>query len=176
MSISTSHPSLRLRRSTHVVRTLFCLIMVTCLSVTAGAQSQGPFAKFVGTWRGSGKVLTTDRNSEKIRCTATYSEVSGGQSLSQRLVCASDSYRVEIRGFIAAEGQSVHGHWEEAVRQAAGQLVGQIIAGRFEGTISGPGFEARMSLVTTGLHQTIIVTPAPGDSVSRVEIALSRES
>jgi hypothetical protein len=94
--------------------------------------------------------------------------------LSQALVCASDSYRVDIRSFIVADGQAVQGHWEESVRQAAGQLEGRIVGGQLEGRISGPGFEARMSLATSGVRQTIVITPA-GGSVSRVEIALSRE-
>ena len=153
---------------------LLCCAQVLMSTVTANAQSTGPFNKFSGTWRGSGKVLMADGNGEKIRCTATYSVVSGGQSLSQALVCASDSYRADIRSFIVAEGQSVQGHWEESVRQARGHLDGQLVGGQFEGRLSGPGFEARMSLVTSGVRQTILITP-DGGSISRIQIALSRE-
>jgi len=152
-----------------------CLCAQVLLSaVTATAQSTGPFAKFLGTWRGVGKVLMADGSDEKIHCSATYSAESGGRSLSQALVCASDSYRVDIRSFIVADGQSVQGHWEESVRQATGHLEGQIVGGQLEGRISGPGFEAGMSLVASGTRQTILISPV-GGSVSRVQIALARQ-
>jgi hypothetical protein len=152
---------------------LFCAAGVLS-DVTANAQSAGPFAKFVGTWRGVGKVITADGKGEKIRCSATYSTESGGKSASQALVCASDAYRVDIRSFIVADGQAVQGHWEESVRQAMGQLDGQIVGDQFDGRISGTGFEARISVITRGTRQTIVITPT-GGSISRVQIALSRE-
>jgi hypothetical protein len=152
---------------------LFCATVVL-FAVTANAQSIGPFAKFEGTWRGVGKVLTADGKGDKIRCSATYSTESGGKAVSQALVCASDAYRVDIRSFIVAEGQAVQGHWEESVRQAKGQLDGQIVGDQFDGRISGPGFEARISLISRGTRQTILITPT-GGSISRVQIALSRQ-
>ena len=173
MSLSLSR--LTRRQRTRVLPILLCCAQMMLSSVATNAQSASPFTKFFGAWRGSGKVLTTDGNSERIRCTATYAAESGGQSLSQELICASDSYRVDVRSFIVADGQSVQGHWEESVRQASGHLDGQIVEGRFEGKISGPGFEAGMSLVSTGSRQTILITPV-GVSISRIEVALSRRS
>jgi hypothetical protein len=152
---------------------LLCFAQIGFSSMTANAQSDGPFARLVGTWRGSGKVLMTNGNSERIRCTATYSAASGELSLSQAMVCASDSYRVDVRSYIEANGPSVQGHWEESVQQAAGQLAGQISGGQFAGKILGSGFEAALLLVTAGSRQTITVTPA-GGSISRIQIALSR--
>jgi hypothetical protein len=161
------------RQLTNALSALLCLAAMALFPVAANAQSEGPFGKFLGTWRGLGKVTMTDGKSEKIRCTATYSAASKGQSLSQTLVCASDSYRVDIHSFIVAEGQSAQGHWEESTRQANGHLDGRFVGGQFEGTISGPGFEALLFLVATGVRQTILITPS-GGSVSRVQIALSR--
>ncbi|MGA2042135.1 MAG: hypothetical protein ABSG83_02065 [Roseiarcus sp.] len=172
MSLSLSDSARRQWR--RAFPTLFRFAQLALSAVTANAQSTSPFAKFFGTWRGVGSVLMADGSDEKIRCTATYSAESGGRSLSQALVCASDSYRVDIRSFIVADGQAVQGHWEESVRQAAGHLEGQIVGGQVEGTISGPGFEAGMSLVTSGIRQTILISPV-GGSISRVQIALSRQ-
>jgi hypothetical protein len=155
--------------------TLFCCAQVMLLAVAANAQSTSPFAKLSGTWRGGGKVVLADGTGENIRCSATYSPESGGQSVSQGLVCASDSYKVDIRSFIVADGQNVQGHWQESVRQAQGQLNGRIVGDQLEGKISGPGFEAQLSLVTSGGRQTILITPAAGGSISRVQIALSRK-
>jgi hypothetical protein len=162
-----------LRRVMHALLGLLCLLQVTISPTAASAQSNGPFAKFSGTWRGSGKVIMADGKSERIRCTATYSAVSNGQSLSQALICASDSYRVDVRSYIVSDGQRVQGHWEETTRQATGHLDGQIVEGQFDGKLSAPGFDAALSLLTTGLRQTIIITPS-GGPVSRVQIALAR--
>ena len=137
------------------------------------AQSTSPFAKFSGNWRGSGQVVGSNGNREKIRCRADYSTSSTGQSLSQSIVCASDSYNFDIRSFVVAEAQNAQGHWEELVRQVTGQLTGQIIDGQFEGNISGPGFTADMSLNSTGQHQTLDIRPQGGD-ISRVQVTLSR--
>jgi hypothetical protein len=172
MSLSLSHSARRQWKRSLIA--LFCCAQVMLFAVAANAQSTGPFAKFYGTWRGVGKVLMTDGSGDKIRCNATYSTEAGGRSVSQALVCASDSYRVDIRSFIVADGQALQGHWEESVRQASGQLEGQIVGDQLDGRISGPGFEARLSLVTGGARQTILITPA-GGSISRVQIALSRK-
>jgi hypothetical protein len=172
MSLSLSYLAHRQRR--RVLPTFFCCAQVMLWAVAANAQSAGPFAKLSGTWRGIGKVVMADGSGEKIRCSATYSTESEGRSVSQALVCASDSYRVDIRSFIVANGQVVQGHWEESVRQASGQLDGQIVGDQLEGRISGPGFEAQLSLVTSGARQTVLITPA-GGSISRVQIALSRK-
>jgi hypothetical protein len=173
MILSLSHSTRR--HLTRALPTLLCCAQMMLSPVAANAQSAGPFAGLFGTWRGAGKVLMADGKSERIRCTATYTPESGGQSLSQELVCASDSYRVDVRSFIVAEGQSVQGHWEETVQQATGHLDGQIVGGRLEGRISGTGFEAGLSLVTTGLRQSVLITPL-GGSISRVEVALARRS
>jgi hypothetical protein len=173
MSLSVSNSTRR--KWKRVLPTLLCCAQVVLLSVASNAQSTSPFAKLSGTWRGGGKVMMADGTGEKIRCSATYSPESGGRSVSQALVCASDSYKVDIRSFIVADGQSVQGHWEETVRQAQGQLSGQIAGDQLEGTISGPGFQAQLSLVTTGGRQTILITPAAGGSIARVQIALSRK-
>src|ERR1700722_6033425 len=139
MSLSLS--SSTRRQWKRVLPTLFCGAQIMLLAVAADAQSTSPLAKLSGTWRGGGKIMMADGTGENIRCSATYSPESGGRSVSQALVCASDSYKVDIRSFIVADGQSVQGHWEESVRQAQGQLSGQIVGDQLEGKISGPGFE-----------------------------------
>ena len=171
MAISIKYSSFR--KVMHALSVLLCLVQATIFPFAASAQSDGPFYRFPGTWRGSGKVIMADGKSERIRCTATYSVVSNGQSLSQSLICASDSYRVDVRSFIVSDGQRVQGHWEESTRQAKGHLDGQIVEGQFDGKLSGPGFDAALSLLTTSMRQTILITPS-GGSVSRVQIALSR--
>jgi hypothetical protein len=137
------------------------------------AQSDGPFAGFAGSWRGSGRVVGTNGNSEPIRCRATYSVSPDGAGLSQSLVCASDSYRFDIRSDVISDGSSVHGTWQETTRNAVGSFDGRIRAGLFEGTVAGPGFSARMSVRTTSGRQVVSIDPQ-GTNVTKIDIAMTR--
>ncbi len=140
----------------------------------AFARLASPFANFAGRWVGGGEVTGTNGNRERIHCRANY-EISGrGDALNQSLVCASDTYRVQISSYVVANGQSVQGTWQEATRQAQGQLTGQIANGRFEGSVSGAGFTAQVSLRATGNRQVVDIRPQGAD-VARVEVFLSRE-
>ena len=142
---------------------------------TGMAQSQSIFGQFSGSWRGSGEVIGTDGNHERIICRATYSVGENGGSLSQTLVCASDSYRIDISSYIVADGHSVQGHWQEATRQVQGDLTGQMGDGDFEGGVAGFGFTATISLRASGRRQLVNITPHGGD-VAKVNIVLSRGS
>jgi hypothetical protein len=154
----------------------FMIVASGALGAQGGmARSSNPFAPFFGSWRGSGHVMGSDGHSERISCRATYSESNGGQALSQSLVCASDSYRFDVRAYVVADGPNVQGHWEETTRNAAGQLSGQVTDGKFDGNIAGPGFTTQMSLKMTGRRQTVSITPQGGD-IAKVDIVLSRES
>jgi hypothetical protein len=137
------------------------------------AHSDGPFSKFLGNWRGPGQVLGTNGHREPIRCRAGYSLSQSGEALSQTLVCASDSYRVDISSHVVAEGHRVQGHWREATRQVEGDLTGQVAEGQFEGSVVGPGFTAQVSLRSTGRKQVVNIRPQGGD-VADVEVVLSR--
>jgi hypothetical protein len=139
------------------------------------AQSGSPFGNFAGSWRGTGQVVGTDGNHERISCRARYAIDQNGGALSQSLVCASDSYRVDINSYIVADGHSVQGHWQETTRQAQGDLTGKIADGDFEGGVAGPGFTAAISLRANGRKQFISIKPQGGD-VADVKIVLSRES
>jgi hypothetical protein len=150
--------------------------LLACFALAQGdafASPASPFAKFVGSWGGAGQVAGANGSVEKIRCRATYSTPADEQ-LSQSLVCASDSYRIQIHSFVVADGQAVEGHWDETTRQVTGHLAGTIADGRFEGSVSGAAFTAGLSLVTAGRKQTVVITPNAGD-ISRVSIVLSRE-
>jgi hypothetical protein len=139
------------------------------------AEPSGPFAKFLGSWRGSGRVTGTSGTAERISCRATYTGSENGAGLSQTLVCASDSYRFDVRGYVVAEGQSVQGNWQEMSRNVAGHVVGRISDGEFEGTIAGSGFAAEMSIRSSNRRQAVVIRPQGGD-IDKVDIILSRGS
>jgi hypothetical protein len=142
---------------------------------TGLAEPAHPFAKFLGRWRGSGQVVGVNGGSERINCRANYSALQEGAALSQTLVCASDSYRIDIRSNVVAAGQQVQGHWEETTRQATGDLVGHIANGAFEGDVTGPGFTAAISLRAVGRRQYVDIQAQGGD-IAKVEINLSRDA
>jgi hypothetical protein len=137
------------------------------------AHSDGPFSKFSGNWRGAGQVVGADGHREPIRCRAGYSLSQSGEALTQALVCASDSYRVNISSQVVAEGHRVQGHWQEATRQVQGDLSGQVVEGQFEGSVIGPGFTAQVSLRSNGRKQVVNIRPNGGD-IAAVEVVLSR--
>jgi hypothetical protein len=140
-------------------------------SQDAIAASHGPFAKFLGSWRGSGQVVSSNGGSDRINCRATYSTPQSDDTLNQVLVCASDSYRIEVRSNLEAVGREVRGAWTEVSRQVTGNIDGRIAGGAFEGNISGPGFSAGLSLRSTGRRQMISIRPQ-GVDIVQVQVDL----
>jgi len=139
------------------------------------SESGGPFAAFVGNWRGAGQVTSGDGHHERINCKATYQTSDSGVALTQSLTCASESYRFDVQSYIEATGAEVRGHWEETTRSAAGNLTGRIANGDFEGSVVGTGFTASISLRTTSSKQTVNIRPQ-GAEITSVEVALSRSN
>ncbi len=137
------------------------------------AASLGPFQRFVGDWTGGGQVVGSNGDRERIRCRARYSESEQGESLNQSIVCASESYRIDITSFVQASGDSVQGDWREATRDISGHVTGRIANGRFEGAVVGPGFSAQISLTSDGRRQALNIEPSGGD-ISQVRVELHR--
>jgi hypothetical protein len=137
------------------------------------AATAGPFRPFLGSWQGSGRITMTSGQTEPITCRATYQGGDGDRSLSQWLVCASDSFRLNIQSSVVAEGGAVQGQWEETTRNVQGNLSGEIGRGDFEGTVSGNGFTAQISIRANERRQAVHIQPSAGD-IQSVDIALSR--
>jgi hypothetical protein len=133
------------------------------------------FTGFSGSWRGSGRVTTTDGRTESITCRAHYDVSQSGASLSQLLVCASDSFRFEIHSDVVADGRSAQGGWQESTRNVSGNLIGHIDNGVFDGSVDGPGFTAGVVLKTSGRRQAVTITPHAGD-IATVGVELLRQS
>jgi hypothetical protein len=139
----------------------------------SAAAAPGPFDKLLGSWRGSGQVVGRNGSADKIVCRASYSPSADGGSLSQTLLCASDSYRFDIRSFFVSDAQGVEGHWDELTRSVTGHVSGKIVDGQFDGTITGTGFSAAISLRTAGHKQTVTISPQDGD-IAHVNISMTR--
>jgi hypothetical protein len=142
--------------------------------LVGAAQVAGPFSRFDGHWRGSGRVSDVNGKTERITCRADYSIPPSGNSVSQSLVCASDSYRFEVQSDVVIErGHSVRGRWEETTRHAQGDLAGRIADDDFEGMVTGSGFTAGISIRMAGDKQAVVITPH-GSDIVKVDIVMAR--
>lgn len=138
-----------------------------------GLAAASPFARFAGDWTGGGQVIGANGDRERIRCRANYEESQRGEALSQTIICASASYRIDIQSYVEASGETVRGRWEEQTRNISGELTGRIDGGQFEGAVVGPGFTAGISLVSDGRRQAVNIAPSGGD-IADVRIELER--
>jgi hypothetical protein len=143
------------------------------VSAADSASSAGPFRPFLGSWRGTGRITSTDGRAEPISCRATYEGSDGDTSLNQALVCASDSFRLNIESNATADGGSLRGEWRETTRGVQGTLSGQIGGGDFEGQVDGGGFTAQISLRSNGRKQAVYIRPSAGD-IRDVNIVLTK--
>jgi hypothetical protein len=148
-------------------------IVASLIASQSAAQAASPFEKFVGVWSGAGQIVGTNGHRESIRCRAQYAEAKEGSALNQSIVCASESYKLNITSYVEASGESVQGYWKEASRDVSGHVTGRISGGRFEGEFSATTFTAAISLTSSGRTQAVSIQPRGGD-VSDVNIALKR--
>jgi hypothetical protein len=149
------------------------LIVASLIASQSAARAAGAFEKFLGVWSGSGQIIATNGHRESIRCRAQYTEAKEGSALNQTIICASESFKLNIASYVEASGDSVQGYWKEASRDVSGHVSGRIEGGRFEGEFSATAFTAGISLTSNGRTQTVAIKPRGGD-VSEVSIELKR--
>jgi hypothetical protein len=146
--------------------------LVASASGTASYAQSGPFTGMAGNWSGGGTVTLDDGSTERIRCRASYAVGAGGNGLNQDLLCASDSYKFNLRSNVMAEGGSLSGTWSESSRGINGTLEGRGGNGNFRVLASAAGFNADISLTTRGNRQSVVIT---GEGQFRAaSISLSR--
>jgi hypothetical protein len=149
------------------------VLLASLIASHSAAWAAGPFDKFVGGWSGSGQIVGTNGHRESIRCRAQYTEAKEGSALNQSIVCASESFKLNIASYAEALGDSVQGYWKEASRDVSGHLSGRISNGHFEGEFSATAFSAGISLTSNGRTQSVTIQPRGGD-ISEVRIELRR--
>jgi hypothetical protein len=162
--------------SVYLRRAMAAYAVSLSLMQPAAAQEGSAFSRFAGNWRGNGQIVFTNGDAEQMTCRASYLSPKANE-LSLTLVCATQSYRVEIQSQLAAEGHEIQGNWTETTHQVTGNIVGRIANGSFEGSISGPGFSGGMSLRVSGRRQSVSIRPQGGElQVTRVDIDLTRQN
>ena len=150
-------------------------IGVFLLPVSASAQHHegGAFSRFAGDWSGEGNVKTSAGN-DRIRCKAHYDVTSDGTSLAQTLLCASDSYKLDVRSKVAATGTRFAGKWNEVTRDTIGNISGTITSTGIRGKIDGIGFTADLAISTQANRQSVTIDPTGATDISQVAITLTR--
>ena len=163
------------RRQSAAAAPAFVLAAALSLWPSAGfAAHAGPFRPFLGAWRGAGEITSSNGQTEPIRCRAIYEGGDEGRSLTQSLVCASDSFRLNIEASATANGSAFQGQWQETTRNVQGSLAGEIARGDLEGIVTGSGFTARISIRAGGRRQVVQIQPSGGD-IQSVDISLIRQ-
>ena len=140
-----------------VLSTACAVGAVMLLSVSAACAGAGPFEGLAGVWTGRGTIQLEDGSSENIRCKATYAVRGDAQGLNQTLLCASDSYRFELKSNVIAQNGVLSGTWHETSRNVGGTLEGRAGNGQFNVDVSAPSFTARLKLTTHGNRQNVVI-------------------
>jgi hypothetical protein len=142
------------------------------LSAPAAFAQSAPFAGMAGVWSGSGTIALEGGAKERIRCKATYAVSSEGNGLNQALLCASDSYKFELKSDVIAKSGALTGNWAETTRNVGGSLQGRAGNGQFDVTVSAPAFTAKLVMTTNGNKQNVAITS--DGSFKGANIALNR--
>ena len=141
-------------------------------SATFAGSGSGPFAEMAGVWSGSGAISLDSGASERIRCRATYAVSGDGTGLNQNLVCASDSYKFELKSDVLAKDGSLSGTWSELSRNVGGSLEGRASNGQFDVVVSAAAFKAKLSVTTHGNKQAVSISSE--GAIKGASISLSR--
>ena len=147
-------------------------LLMAALSGSASYAQTGPFAGMAGNWSGGGTVTLDDGSSERLRCRASYAVGAGGNGLNLNLICASDSYKFDLKGDVVSERGALSGTWSESGRGISGTLEGRGGNGDFKIVASTVGFTANISVTTRENKQSVVIK-AEGP-IRGANIALTR--
>ncbi len=131
------------------------MLAVSLLAATpAAAQDGSLFQRLGGTWSGAGTATVSNGAPEQLRCLAAYAP--GGEANVQlQLVCASDSYKLQVRSNLERQGDRIDGNWSEASTGASGSVRGSIRGNRLDANVDGAGLTARLTLALRGQSQAV---------------------
>lgn len=132
----------------------------------------GPFTGMAGSWSGDGR-LTSSSGSERLRCRASYSVGRDGDELELSIRCASDSYKIDLSGYMINNNGSISGKWSEPNYNSAGTLSGRVSGGHISARAVGNTFSARLSMTTGGRHMSVTIRPDATD-VKQVSLSFRR--
>ena len=95
------------------------------------ANADSALRPLAGYWLGAGTISMKNGTSERIRCKGSYAISPAGNALNQSLLCASDSYKFNVKSNVFENTPGVlSGSWGETTRNATGQLSGRVAGSR----------------------------------------------
>ncbi len=147
-------------------------------TVESASARSGPFTNFRGDWTGSGIIRVKDQNNklstERMRCTAAYSET-GGDKVSLKLSCQSDTYNFDLTGDFNADAKgAITGDWTEHTRNVGGDVTGRARGNRLLVHAESPVLNANLSMVTYQHSQSVSLKAAGGGQQVSASIRLRR--
>ena len=147
--------------------------LVVLIAAATPSYAAGPFSSFEGNWTGTGTVSADNGSKERLRCRAHYDVGGGGNSMSQNLTCASDSYKFNVVSNVQAEGGSISGSWEETSRGAKGHITGKITPTQISAFVQGVGFTASIGIAARNGRQSVTMSPT-GTDIKNVSMTMSK--
>ena len=125
-----------------------------------------------GAWQGKGTIHLADNKSERLRCKVYYTGKTKNE-LSQAIICASSSYRVELRSKLVQVGEALSGTWEERSFGAEGEATGHVRENGLTLNVKGNGFTGTMTVSLKEENQSVEIN-TDGISLKKVAMTLSR--
>jgi hypothetical protein len=150
-------------------------LVIALLSPVESQHVVGVFEVMSGQWTGEGTVRMTNGGSERIRCRAIYRMHSGGSSLRQEMLCASDSYKFQVASDLVQSAEKISGQWVETTRNVSGSVTGQVTGNLIQARVQGGAFAASFAVSTIGDRQAVTIAPQ-GIDVTEVGITMSRRA
>jgi hypothetical protein len=148
-----------------------CALAGALLWQAAAGLADPLFDSLRGSWSGSGQIKYDDGTAEAIKCTAFYT--GEGAQLRLAIRCESGTNKVEIRGQLTAQGETLSGTWEERTFNAAGDAKGRVSDGKMSLSVIGGGFKGAMSVSTSSGKQSVNIY-AEGIKMKSVNITLGK--
>jgi len=133
----------------------------------------GPFTDLAGSWGGDGTLMRKDGTSERLRCQARYDVGGSGEQVTLRIICASDSFKFDLTGYLNSTGDAVSGQWSEPNYNSTGSMDGHVGHGRITAHAVGNTFSASLSVNTQGSRQSVTIQPEATD-VTRVSLTFQK--
>jgi hypothetical protein len=150
---------------------LSCALAAAVLWQTAAGLADSLFDSLRGSWSGSGQIRYDDGTAEGLRCNAYYT--GEGAQLRLAIRCESPSNKVDIRGQLSVQGETLSGTWEERTFNAAGEAKGRVSDGKMSLSVIGGGFKGAMSVSIAGGKQSVNIY-SEGIKMKSVSISLGK--
>lgn len=150
------------------------LLLATAMAAASPcpAAAGDAFSGFGGRWTGSGSVLMADGSREALRCRAD--NAASPDALHLDVLCASDSYRVDVVADVRARGNAFSGSWQETTRGIGGEVTGTVPrAGQMQASLHTLGGGMELGATTDGRRQAIALR-SQGTEIEGAEIRLRR--